>query len=97
VDTTYFSSIPARPARRARLAAVGVAALGLAILLGGCGQNFESDGGVNPVPRPSTEGLRRATPEANPSAPRLIGPGYAPPRSGGPTQTAVPNKPGGKY
>jgi hypothetical protein len=97
VDITYIPRNREHAARRRRRAAVGVAAAGIAVLLGGCGQNFEQSGGANPVPRPSTEGLRVATPEANPDAPPVIGPGYAPPRSAGPTQTAVPNIPGGKY
>jgi hypothetical protein len=68
------------------------------LTLGGCGQNFHQDGGILPVPQASTQGLRSATPAPAPAAPmNVIGPGYAPPRTAGPTQTAVPNLPGGKH
>ncbi|WP_250279794.1 hypothetical protein [Frankia sp. Cppng1_Ct_nod] len=83
--------------RRAVMMMVGTVAVPAALLLGGCGQNFHQDGGVLPVPHASTEGLRVATPEPAPAAPAtVIPPGYAPPRTSGPTQTAVPNIPGGK-
>jgi hypothetical protein len=97
VDTTYFQRIQPRPARRRVRAAIGIGAVGAVVLLGGCGQDFEQDGGVIPVPGHSSDVLRVATPDANPDAPSVIGPGYAPPRSAGPTQTAVPNIPGGRY
>jgi hypothetical protein len=89
---------PDRPRFRRRSAAVLLAcgALGSALLLSGCGQNFSQDGGTLPVPRASTDGDRQVTPEPVDSADKIIGPGYAPPRTAGPTQTAVPNLPGGK-
>lgn len=92
MDTNFFLRIRPRLA-----AAVGVGAVSAALLLSGCGQNFEQDGGALPVPETSTEGLRVQTPAPNPGAPALVGPGYAPPHTAGPTQTAVPNLPGGKY
>ena len=98
--TNYFQSFRARvaaPTKRHLIVAVGVGAVSSALFLSGCGQNFEQDGGALPVPRSSNEGLRLQTPVANPNAPTLVGPGYAPPHSEGPTQTAVPNIPGGKY
>ncbi|MCK9901085.1 hypothetical protein MXD63_13465 [Frankia sp. Cpl3] len=87
--------IPGRSGRRRSLACMAaVCSMGVALLLSGCGQNFEQDGGVIPVPHASTEGST-VTPAAVPSEP-VIGPGYAPPRGERPTQTAVPNLPGGK-
>lgn len=86
------------PRRRLAACALAVAVLPATLMLSGCGQNFSQDGGVLPVPRASTEGLRDATPAAAtdvPSSPP-IGPGYAPPHGSGPAQTAVPNIPGGK-
>ncbi|THJ76395.1 hypothetical protein E7Y31_00095 [Candidatus Frankia alpina] len=71
-------------------------ALGSALLLGGCGQNFSQDGGALPVPHPSTDGDRHVTPGPVDDPDKIIGPGYVPPRTSGPTQTAVPNLPGGK-
>ncbi|CAJ64431.1 hypothetical protein; putative signal peptide [Frankia alni ACN14a] len=71
-------------------------ALGSALLISGCGQNFSQDGGALPVPHASTDGDRHVTPEPVDGANKIIGPGYAPPRTSGPTQTAVPNLPGGK-
>ncbi len=103
VDTTHsprFRRPRMRSYRRGRVMMMTVCAVVIpsTLLLGGCGQNFEQDGGVLPVPRASTEGLRSATPQPAPAAPtEVIGPGYAPPRTSGPTQTAVPNIPGGKY
>jgi hypothetical protein len=76
---------------------VTIGAVGSALLLGGCGQNFSQSGGARPVPRASTEGARLATPAPASGTSTIIGPGYAPPRTAGPTQTAVPNLPGGKY
>jgi hypothetical protein len=76
---------------------VTIGAVSSALLLGGCGQEFSQDGGVLPVPRPTTEGALSATPAPVPAVDAIIGPGYAPPRTAGPTQTAVPNLPGGKY
>lgn len=89
----------ARGTRRGRafaVAAVGTAVLPATLLLSGCGQNFHQEGGVLPVPHASTEGLRTNTPAPAlgvPSQPP-VGPGYAPPRTSGPTQTVVPNRPG---
>ncbi|EFC79477.1 hypothetical protein [Parafrankia sp. EUN1f] len=87
---------PGRSGRRRSLACVAaVCSMGTALLLSGCGQNFSQDGGVIPVPHASTEGIRSVTPVPVPSE-AVIGPGYAPPRGERPTQTAVPNLPGGK-
>ncbi|KLL12853.1 hypothetical protein BL254_07430 [Protofrankia sp. BMG5.30] len=102
VDTTHsprFRQPRSRRYRRGRVALTTVCAIVIpsTLLLGGCGQNFEQDGGVLPVPKASTEGLRSAIPEPEPAAAEIIGPGYAPPRTSGPTQTAVPNIPGGKH
>jgi hypothetical protein len=98
VDTTVIPSIrrPARrPRRRAAATLAAIVAAAAAIALTGCGQQVSQDGGVTPVPHASTEGERRATPAPVPSS-TVVGPGYAPPRTSGPTQTAVPNIPGGK-
>jgi len=84
-------------ARRRLVVTAAAGALGAAVLLAGCGQNFEQDGGVLPVPNASTEGARTVTPAPAPDAGEVIGPGYAPPRNSRPTQTVVPNLPGGKY
>jgi hypothetical protein len=81
---------------RARLGLLGAAALAASFLLGACGQNFHSDGGTLPVPRASTEGLRRETPAPATDQPAGVQPVYAPPRTSGPTQTAAPNVPGGE-
>ncbi|MBX6388411.1 MAG: hypothetical protein IRZ08_05330 [Frankia sp.] len=87
----------ARPGRRAAATAVTIGAVSSALFLGGCGQEFTQDGGTVPVPRATTEGALVATPEAAPDAQPLVDGSYAPPRSAGPTQTAIPNVPGGKY
>ncbi|TCJ36410.1 MULTISPECIES: hypothetical protein [Parafrankia] len=87
---------PRRSAIRRSLACAAAAgSIGAALLLSGCGQDFHQDGGVTPVPHASTEGVRTVTPAPAPSE-EVIGPGYAPPRGERPTQTAVPNLPGGK-
>ncbi|MBL7497019.1 hypothetical protein I6A84_29175 [Frankia sp. CNm7] len=78
------------------MAAVTVGALSSVLLLAGCGQNFEQEGGVVPVPRATIEGGPSSTPVGNPGAVSVPADGYAPPRTAGPTQTAVPNLPGGK-
>ncbi|SNQ45745.1 conserved hypothetical protein [Frankia canadensis] len=77
------------------MALVG-AALGSALVLSGCGQDFHQEGGSLPVPHASVEGDRHVTPGPVDDQDKIIGPGYAPPRTAGPTQTAVPNLPGGK-
>jgi hypothetical protein len=98
VDTTVIPSMrrpAARPRRRAAATLAATAVAAAAVALAGCGQQVSQDGGVIPVPHASTEGQLRATPVPVPSS-TVIGPGYAPPRTSGPTQTAVPNIPGGK-
>jgi len=84
-----------RPRGRASVALAATATATAIFALVGCGQQISQDGGVTPVPHASTEGQLRATPVPVPSS-TVIGPGYAPPRTAGPTQTAVPNIPGGK-
>ncbi|MCM3887237.1 hypothetical protein [Frankia sp. R82] len=80
-----------------RSASALLIALATAVLaLTGCGQNFHQDGGALPVPSPSANGDRHVTPAPVDNQEKIIGPGYAPPRTAGPTQTAVPNLPGGK-
>ncbi len=89
--------VPLPGGRRAVMTMVSAIIIPAALSLSGCGQSFSQDGGILPVPQASTEGLRSATPAPAPAAPNeIIGPGYAPPRTSGPTQTAVPNLPGGK-
>ncbi|CAO5229194.1 Lipoprotein [Frankia sp. AgKG'84/4] len=88
-------SMQARFRGRTTAVAIVGAALGSALILSGCGQDFHQDGGVLPVPHSSADGDRHVTP-APVEGEKIIGPGYAPPRTAGPTQTAVPNLPGGK-
>lgn len=98
---THFFQLAHGPRRRRALAlaVVGSAVLPATLLLAGCGQNFHQDGGVQPVPLPTTEGLSPVTPAPATGVPSQapVGPGYAPPRTSGPTQTVVPGLPGGKY
>ncbi|WP_007516672.1 MULTISPECIES: hypothetical protein [Pseudofrankia] len=78
------------------MAAVTVGALSGSLLLAGCGQNFQQDGGSVPVPRATIVDGPSATPFGNVSAVPAPTDGYAPPHTAGPTQTAAPNLPGGK-
>ena len=87
---------PARPGRRAAVAAVTVGALSSALLLAGCGQNFNQDGGAVPVPKATIVDGPSATPYGVSNPVPAPSDGYAPPHSAGPTQTAAPNFPGGK-
>lgn len=112
MDTSSFSDMAGRPSaprrsadpvrarprayRRSTSAALIALAAGAALALSGCGQDFHQDGGALPVPSPSANGDRHVTPEPVDNQEAIIGPGYAPPRTAGPTQTAVPNLPGGK-
>ncbi|MCL9762569.1 hypothetical protein [Frankia sp. AiPa1] len=85
-----------RAHRRSITAALLTLAAAAALTLSGCGQNFSQDGGAIPAPTPSVNGDRHVTPAPADNQEKVIGPGYAPPRTAGPTQTAVPNLPGGK-
>jgi hypothetical protein len=87
---------PARPGRRAAAAAATVGALSSALVLAGCGQNFQQGGGAVPAPRATVTGGPSATPYGNSDAVAVPSDGYAPPHTAGPTQTAAPNLPGGK-
>ncbi len=83
--------------RHAMMILVSAIVIPATLSLTGCGQSVRQDAGILPVPQASTQGLRSATPAPAPAAPtEIIEPGYAPPRTSGPTQTAVPNIPGGK-
>ncbi|THJ63971.1 hypothetical protein E7Y31_17940 [Candidatus Frankia alpina] len=66
------------------------------LVLGGCSQNLTQNSG-RPVPQTSMPTDRHVSPApVPPVSAQIIGPGYAPPRTAGPTQTASPNPPGGK-